>query len=119
MKYDKVLTIVEEGKLIHIGEPSKFDTELLAEYCRRGCEIKTFTLDEFRISGWELYKPIPTSFTAADMQAAREDAWEACERSMIDNSDVEYNFIDFYWDVKFDNCRIEKEKINYLKQFEQ
>jgi len=61
---ENVLTVIEDGKLIHIGDPMRFDSELLVEYCRRGCKIETFTIDEFNLSGWKLYEPVPTTPTA-------------------------------------------------------
>jgi len=64
MANENVLTVIEDGKLIHIGDPMLFDSDLLVEYCCRGCKIETFTLDEFNLSGWKLYEPVPTYPTA-------------------------------------------------------
>jgi len=61
MNNENVLTVIEDGNVIHIGDPMLFDSDLLVEYCRRGCKIETFTIDEFNLSGWKLYEPVPAA----------------------------------------------------------
>lgn len=58
MAEELVLTVIEDDELINIGTPETFDSELLVEYCKRGCKIETFTIDEFRLSGWKLYEQV-------------------------------------------------------------
>lgn len=74
MANENVLTVVEDGKLIHIGDPLRFNSEFLIEYCRRGCKIETFTLDEFKLSGWKLYEAVP-AFPSPGWVSVEEGNW--------------------------------------------
>jgi hypothetical protein len=98
MDNENVLTVTEDGKLIHIGDPMSFNSELLVEYCRRGCKIETFTIDEFNLSGWKLYEIIPAAkeyWEGMVMDAIRTELSEANQALGIANgfTDDDYKYI--------------------------
>lgn len=55
-KADKqpVLVVTNKARrLIHVGDPNSFDKKVLAEYVRRGYQLKTITIKQYRARTWK------------------------------------------------------------------